>query len=266
MRSRIAIVAAAWSMILLQPLAAFAQGIGQQVTLYTLHDPSNFAVGCFGPCDCPIVSVELRGSFELVPAEVDPLFSHYDVVNVKWRTPSGTSERRITGKGTYRVGGEFAAQHEMKLELSIDGGPPRRFESGLVLGGGEFPLVDIELAQHGFACWDTVIAVRAGPVVSDAETTGRGRFEISAVRPNPFRDDVRVGLELQASGIVTLRVFDASGRVVSTPASRHALAAGTHWLEWDGRTSDGREAPAGLYFVRLESGASVRTRAAVKIR
>ncbi len=58
--------------------------------------------------------------------------------------------------------------------------------------------------------------------------------------PNPFRR-VLV-LALPAAG--TVRVLDAGGRVV------RAWSAAAGEAHWDGRDRDGRETPAGLYFVR----------------
>lgn len=53
------------------------------------------------------------------------------------------------------------------------------------------------------------------------------------------------------SGRVTLGIFDVAGRRVAT-VSRE-MAAGGHSIEWEGRISDGRRAPSGIYFARLQT-------------
>jgi flagellar hook capping protein FlgD len=67
--------------------------------------------------------------------------------------------------------------------------------------------------------------------------------------PNPFRETVSLDLALAEAGNVRLDVLDVSGRIVRRVVSGW-LPAGKHARTWDGRTDTGREAPAGLYFVR----------------
>ena len=133
-------------------------------TRYRLRKDSSFQEGCFDPCMCPVRIFEpLEGRFSLEPAGSDWLFRSFRVVDVEWRAGSGSGARRIRGSGTYRVGGEFAVQHQMTLDLQIDGGPVERFDSGLVLGGGNFPRIDITMSLHGVFCYDKVIELRARP-------------------------------------------------------------------------------------------------------
>jgi hypothetical protein len=71
-------------------------------------------------------------------------------------------------------------------------------------------------------------------------------------RPNPSGGPVSLGISLARSGEAEVTVFDAQGRLVATPA-RGFLEAGTHDVRWDGRWANGKEAQAGLYFVRLRA-------------
>ena len=68
------------------------------------------------------------------------------------------------------------------------------------------------------------------------------------VYPNPTRSAVTIGLAkgIALSPTASLEILDAGGRVV---ARLLPDARGTS--SWDGRTQDGRRAPAGLYFVRI---------------
>ena len=131
---------------------------------YRLRKDSSFQEGCFDPCMCPIRIFEpLEGRFVLEPAGSDWLFRQFRVIGVEWRAGSGSAARRIRGSGTYRAGGEFAVQHQMTLDLQIDGGPVETFDSGLVQGGGNFPRIDITMSLHGVFCYDKVFELRARP-------------------------------------------------------------------------------------------------------
>ena len=75
------------------------------------------------------------------------------------------------------------------------------------------------------------------------------------VTPSPF-----VGaLSVFAPGLGTLRVLDASGRVV------RRLAASGGRLQWDGRDDRGTSAAAGIYWVRYEGTAGTITKRVVKL-
>ncbi len=85
------------------------------------------------------------------------------MTNVRWRATIFGKDASITGSGTYRVGGEFAVEQQLALDLAIGGDPPRHFDSGLVPGGGEFPKIATTISLHSQTCFDTVIDVRAAP-------------------------------------------------------------------------------------------------------
>jgi uncharacterized protein (TIGR03118 family) len=73
----------------------------------------------------------------------------------------------------------------------------------------------------------------------------------------PMRNPVRMGegamrfrIEAAAGEVVEVRVYDAAGRLVATPASgiRGAAEVG-----WNGIATDGTRAPAGIYFYRART-------------
>jgi hypothetical protein len=76
-------------------------------------------------------------------------------------------------------------------------------------------------------------------------------FAVYPCVPNPFnptttiRYDVAVG-----GGVVTLRVYDVAGRVVTTLVDG-ALVAGTRTVTWNGRDSGGAPVASGVYFYRF---------------
>lgn len=141
-----------------------AQESSQRPRTYMLEDQSTYDHGCFPPCMCPMMeTARVTGKFHLRPIGFDGLFWNYEVSDVSWTVHSSNQELAITGSGTYSVGGEFAVEHRLQLDLKVGSNPPEHFDSGIVFGGGEFPRIVIEISIHGGFCLDTVIAVHARP-------------------------------------------------------------------------------------------------------
>ncbi len=148
------------------PVSAQVDGEGPP-TPYRLTDESFFQEGCFGLCMCPILLLPLEGGFILDPVGFDGLFWNFEVRNINWRFRGKQSKvEHITGTGTYRVGGEFIVEHQLSLDLQISDEAPQHFDSGLVIGGGDFPEIDIVVSVGGMVCFDRVIAFHAWPVPS----------------------------------------------------------------------------------------------------
>jgi hypothetical protein len=83
--------------------------------------------------------------------------------------------------------------------------------------------------------------------------------------PNPFAAGTRVSFRLEEKADVRLAVYDVSGRRVASLVSG-GLPAGPHEKIWDGKTDDGVDAGAGVYFIRLETGGKEITAKAVHVR
>jgi len=100
-----------------------------------------------------------------VPLDTTPLFREFAVVNVHWLALDPSGRIPVRGFGTYKVGGEFAVQHQLKLLLKVDGVDSALFDRGLVPGGGDFPRIDIPISISGAVCFDTIINIHAAPIV-----------------------------------------------------------------------------------------------------
>ena len=68
--------------------------------------------------------------------------------------------------------------------------------------------------------------------------------------PNPLRDEARFAFDLPSEAPVSLAVYDAGGRRVTTLADGR-WPAGRHQVRWSARGADGGTLPAGLYFARF---------------
>ena len=83
--------------------------------------------------------------------------------------------------------------------------------------------------------------------------------------PNPFTVSTSIAYRLPAPGHVRVGVFDVRGRRVrvldDTPR-----ASGPNVVTWDGHLEGGGEAPAGIYFIRLELPGRTETRRVVRLQ
>ena len=77
--------------------------------------------------------------------------------------------------------------------------------------------------------------------------------------PNPLRAGARIESP-RRGGPVAIGVYDASGRLLRTLESYDGL------IRWDGRASDGRAIPTGLYLLRIRQGESAWSRRVVVLR
>jgi hypothetical protein len=100
-------------------------------------------------------------------------------------------------------------------------------------------------------------------------------FSLQQNYPNPFlsgaksraagNPGTRIAYALPQAAHVVIKIHDALGREIATLVDEK-LAAGSHFVAWDGKDSTGRETPSGIYFVRMQAEGFVRTMKAVKVR
>lgn len=90
---------------------------------------------------------------------------------------------------------------------------------------------------------------------------------LGAPYPNPFRTHTILPLTLDRPAEVQVEVIDVLGRRIwHAPANQ--LPNGPHTLTWDGTTTAGGAAPAGLYLIRLRigpEGAPLRTQQVIRL-
>jgi hypothetical protein len=84
--------------------------------------------------------------------------------------------------------------------------------------------------------------------------------------PNPFNPSTTIGYYLPEASVVTLEVYDSSGRLVSRLADHEKQEKGTHSVGWRGLDAQGRSASSGVYFYRLTSGKETISKKMVLLR
>jgi len=90
-------------------------------------------------------------------------------------------------------------------------------------------------------------------------------FAVYQSYPNPFNPTCFIRFDVPRPGELTLRVFDAGGRVVRTIVDRW-VGSGSYIETWDGRDDGGTNMPSGVYFYELKSQDFRSTRKAVMLR
>jgi hypothetical protein len=245
-------------------VAALATGAraGEPAVPYQLEAGSSYDVGCNGPCDCAVTRYPLSGTFELRRVDENPLYTTYAVEAFAVAFERAGRTVTIVGTGEYRHGGEVAIQHQLQLDVAIDGDTHLLFDSGWVGGGSEFPEIRIATAAWQFACIDTVISLVARPA-----TAGVDPFASAAARavPNPFHALTELRFALARAAAADVVILDGQGRAVRTLLARAPLGAGDHRVGWDGRADDGSTARPGVYIARVRAGERVWHRRLIKL-
>jgi len=162
---------AARAAVLALPLAVLlgASTCSLPWTAYVLEPGSLVEEGCFDPCACPsLLPRELRGVLLLQPVAGDPgdPFRSFRVGWLLWFYGDGDARTLVTGKGSYRVGGEFGLQQQLSLDLRVGAEPVQHYDSGLVAGGSDadpLPPLRIEISRNGRFCYDRVFTIVATP-------------------------------------------------------------------------------------------------------
>ncbi|NOQ22157.1 MAG: T9SS type A sorting domain-containing protein [Candidatus Aegiribacteria sp.] len=95
-------------------------------------------------------------------------------------------------------------------------------------------------------------------MVYDPTSVEGGEFQTaSAVLyqnvPNPFPGITTIRFTLPEATMVTITVYDISGKLVNTLAENSQLSPGYHDVIWSGRTASGEPAATGIYFCRLST-------------
>ena len=166
-------------------------------------------------------------------------FSHYAVYR-------GTSAAFVPGPGN-RVGTSTA---------------PEYFDGSWRWSGGYYykvSAIDVHDNQSGFAL------LRPDDVTGTDTPKAPEASYLAQNFPNPFNPTTRIEFGLSVPGHVSLRIYDAAGRLVRALVNEERRA-GKYDESWDGRDSSGHAVPSGVYFCRLSAGSFEQTRKMALLR
>jgi hypothetical protein len=103
-------------------------------------------------------------------------------------------------------------------------------------------------------------------MVTDAESPEiPAASYLSQNYPNPFNPVTRIAFGLKERSPMSLRIYDAAGRLVRVLVEE-PRDAGRYVEEWNGRDNEGRIAQSGVYFYKLDAGAFEETKKMVLLR
>ena len=88
---------------------------------------------------------------------------------------------------------------------------------------------------------------------------------ILRVKPSIFSDELKIQYTVPGDGSVKINVYDITGREVMTLLNKIAKR-GSYSLKWNGRTTEKRNLPGGVYFIRLEALGNPVTRKVILLR
>jgi choice-of-anchor B domain-containing protein len=95
--------------------------------------------------------------------------------------------------------------------------------------------------------------------------TASTRALVFDVRPNPFRGETQVWLNLVSERFVNIDVVDVRGRRVATLLNQ-TMTPGLHAVRWGGASDAGSPAGSGVYFVRVSDGTATQVQRIVRLR
>jgi flagellar hook assembly protein FlgD len=84
--------------------------------------------------------------------------------------------------------------------------------------------------------------------------------------PNPFNPMTRIHYYVPDESVVTLEIFDTSGRLVVRLVDNERMPRGMHAVEWRGVDGHGRAVGSGVYYYRLKIGAETISKKMVLLR
>jgi hypothetical protein len=127
------------------------------------------------------------------------------------------------------------------------------------------------------ACYYRVSAVdihgneSASALVTPENVTGAERPGAPAATylaqnfPNPFNPTTRIEFGLSAPANLSLRIYDAAGRLVRVLAEGNR-PAGTYAEMWNGKDDGGRAVSTGIYFYKLDAGTFTQTKKMILLK
>ena len=68
--------------------------------------------------------------------------------------------------------------------------------------------------------------------------------------PNPFNPDVKIIYKMRTHSNASIKIYNARGREIAT-LMNEKQDPGTYSVSWNGQCEDGRQAPNGVYFIKL---------------
>ena len=140
----------------------------------------------------------------------------------------------------------------LAADVVPEGRPALTSIGGEVLMATSTFRTDPSLAAYRIAIQRT--AGEGVTAVPDVAPVTDATIRLLGARPNPTVAATTIRFALGSSSPVTIRVFDAGGRLVRTLVDHEPMtAAAMHEVPWEGRDDVGRAVGSGVYFYRVRT-------------
>ncbi len=126
---------------------------------------------------------------------------------------------------------------------------------------GERDLFDGDLnGLLGMGLWHrpeyySYLVISDGPVGLSERTPEDSRFALFNL-PNPFREETEIHLVGPIGTPVTVKIYDASGRLVDVPLENRLLSSTNMTIRWNARSRRGKSLKPGIYFCEMSTPGS----------
>ncbi|MCB5271542.1 MAG: peptidylprolyl isomerase [Candidatus Cloacimonetes bacterium] len=194
-----------------------------------------------GANDKPITPVNIY-SLRMLDLQIGELFP-----------PTTEVLNTLAGENQMFVVEAYTTQAELSFQWYIDEveNPETSFllETNFATGGDH--TVRCHVASSDSISYEAIWQVNSGIQVQDAVSPALNAVNLQ-VSPNPFLGNLTINCELKSEQQINLEVYNLKGQKVSSLFSAFQKA-GALSLNWDGKSGDGQELPAGVYLLRLKS-------------
>lgn len=191
---------------------------------------------------------------------VSQIFSHQTIANAASKT--GFTHTQLFNMISSSTSTDLSGPGDL---MSIMSGGPYHLSPGdsvevalALVAGGTIE----EVRDRASKARDIYLSPTVVDQPTDALPNG---YELYQNYPNPFNPTTMIAFNLPVSGEVSLRIYNLLGQQVRMLQSGR-LAAGSHTIEWDGRTDNGAEVASGVYFYRLVADGFAGSRKMVLLR
>jgi hypothetical protein len=113
-------------------------------------------------------------------------------------------------------------------------------------------LLNFDPFQRPAIMQDAELTESAPTSVGSDNTKLAQRFELLPNYPNPFNPTTSIAFDLPESGVVNLKIYDTTGRLIATLIENQVQAAGRNQVVWNGRNSNGNTVGSGVYYYRIQ--------------
>jgi hypothetical protein len=180
-----------------------------------------------------------------------------------WTIPAPTGPFTITG-----IGDQYDTTSPYSTGWQIKPRSPADIVSDCATGACCHPDGSCVVSRQAQCTGSWTVAGTCEP--NSCPPSGIGDADVAAAlgvqaTPNPFASSVSLRVAGPNATAARVMIFGAGGRLVRT-AWDGMLSGGVRTVTWDGRDGSGREAPPGVYLVRLASASGDAVERVVKMQ